>query len=221
MIRSKRKKDQKKKEDELNKKKRKEQIKQAKFERDAAIFQIGINTAQALVELWVNPGFPAAIPMSVLVGSLGLAQMAVFASKPLPKYAKGTEFHPGGHALVGEERPEVIIEPSKKPYVVYNPSILDLEAGTKVIPSLEEYERKMYMSNIGSLEFEGRKLREYQEKQEQNWVNNPVFNEILTETRLSRIAIEKSKPVKVEDNSDKIAEKIEHAIYRSQTINWD
>ena len=214
-------KDQKKKEDELNKKKRKEQIKQAKFERDAAIFQIGINTAQALLKLWVNPGFPAAIPMSVLVGSLGLAQMAVVASKPLPKYAKGTEFHPGGHALVGEERPEVIIEPSKKPYVVYNPSILDLEAGTKVIPSLEEYERKMYMSNIGSLEFEGRKLREYQEKHEQNWVNNPVFNEILTETRLSRIAFEKSKPVKVEDNSDKIAEKIEHAIYRSQTINWD
>ncbi len=214
--------DQEKKEKELEKKRKKEQYKQAKFQRDAAIFQIGINTAQAILGIWAQvPKFDFGVSaglMTAFVGSLGLAQMAAVASKPLPKYAKGTGYHPGGHALVGEERPEVIMEPNKDPYVVYKPSILDLAEGTKVIPSLEEYEKLMRVSNMASLEFESRKLKGYQEKQ--NALDNAVLGEILMETKLSRKAFERERNINVNDNSEKIADKITHAIYRNDTINW-
>ena len=50
---------------------------------------------------------------------------------------------PGGSAIVGEKRPEVVVEPGKKPYVVDKPSILDLAKGTKVIPSLSDWNKEV------------------------------------------------------------------------------
>ncbi len=216
-------KEKKKKDDELNKKQRKEQHKQAKFQRDAAIFQIGINTAQAILGIWAQvPKFDFGISaglLTALVSSLGLAQMAAVASKPLPKYAKGTDNHSGGLALVGEERPEVIIEPNKDPYITFTPSIIDLPSGTKVVPSLEEYEKIMRSSSMASLDIENRKLKSYQEQQRS--LDSFLMAELLEETRLSRKAFERSRPIHINDNSEKIADSISQAIYKQNATDWD
>ena len=39
--------------------------------------QIIATTSAAIMQLWVKPGFPAAIPLSVLVGATGVAQLAL------------------------------------------------------------------------------------------------------------------------------------------------
>ncbi|MDA1478274.1 phage tail tape measure protein [Bacillus changyiensis] len=55
------------------------------------------------------------------------------------KYAKGTNFHPGGQALVGEEGWELAHSPGIGTYVigVGGPQILDLPRGTSVLPHAE------------------------------------------------------------------------------------
>ncbi|TDQ27626.1 phage tail tape measure protein [Tenacibaculum caenipelagi] len=216
--------EQEKKREELEKKKRKEQEKQAKFQKAAAIFQIGMNTAQAILGIWAQvPKFDFGVSagiMTALVGALGLAQIAAVASKPIPKYAKGTEFHPGGKALVGEERPEVIFEPNKNPYIADKPSVLDLPIGTKVIPSIEEYKRLQRASIFASLDIENKQLQSYQEKQ--GSFNNALMSELLEETKRNTKAVQRSKTnVSVQDNSDKIADKIAHAIFSNNVTNWD
>ena len=55
---------------------------------------------------------------------------------PGANYAKGTDFHPGGKALVGEEGWELAHTPGIGTYVVGmgGPQIWDLPRGTSVLP---------------------------------------------------------------------------------------
>src|SRR5690606_31339047 len=114
----------------------------AKHQKDTAIFNAIINLSQGIMAT-LALGFPKAIPMIALLTALGTAQIGMIASQPLPGYEKGTEYHPVGSAIVGQKRPEVVVEPGKKPYVVDKPSILDLAKGTKVIPSLSDWNKEV------------------------------------------------------------------------------
>lgn len=67
---------------------------QAIAEKAQAAFGIALSTAQALIELWVKPGFPAAIPLAALVSALGAAQLATVLAQPIPAYFKGVENAP-------------------------------------------------------------------------------------------------------------------------------
>jgi hypothetical protein len=80
---------------------------EAKAKKETAIFNAVIDTAQAIIGLWANPGFPAAIPLAVLVGALGAAQIATISSQSVPEYFRGTMNAQEGWALVDEKRPEV------------------------------------------------------------------------------------------------------------------
>lgn len=60
-------------------------------EKRAALFNIGLDTAQAIIRLWVNPGFPTAIPMAAMVGAMGALQLGIAAAQPIP-YARGGKF---------------------------------------------------------------------------------------------------------------------------------
>lgn len=87
--------------------KREINMREAKAKRDAAIFNIAVDTAQAIIGLWVNPGFPAAIPLAIGVGALGIAQAAKVSSKPLPQYFTGVENADAGYAYTDERGPEL------------------------------------------------------------------------------------------------------------------
>lgn len=158
--------------EELEKKKRKEQRKQAILDKALAITQIGISTAQAIMQAYAQLGPVAGTIAAVLVGVLGTIQTAAVIAKPIPSYFLGTDNHPGGPALVGEVRPEVIQEPNKKPYVVDKPSILDLPKGTKVTPSVEEYQSIFRASIMASLDMEDKKISAHEARMSFNTYQN-------------------------------------------------
>lgn len=154
----------KKKEDALNAKKRKEQRKQAVLNKAMAVVDAGIATALGIMQAYAQMGPIGGSVGAALVGALGAINIAAILAKPIPKYAKGTDFHPGGLATVGEERPEVISEPNKAPYIVSKETTLDLPRGTKVVKSLEDYKKLINASSMRGLDSENRKLNEYQAK---------------------------------------------------------
>lgn len=213
--------EQEKKRTQLELKKRKEQEKQAKFQKAAAIFQIGMNTAQAILGIWAQvPKFDFGISaglMTGIVSALGVAQIAAVAAKPIPKYEKGTEFHPGGAAEVAEVRPEVIMEPNKEPYLVSNRSVLDLPRGTKVVPSFEEYQRNHLRASVmASLNIEARKVNSYQESKKA--FDNSLMKELIQETReLKEVTKRKNTNVFVQQQKPV---DFNYQIFRLNNTNW-
>ncbi len=114
---------------ELKLREREERRKQAQYEKGLAVMQIILNTASAIVEALPNPA------LSVAAGIIGAAQLVKALATPIPEYADGTNYHPGGLALVGEGgQPEYVKEPGQKGYWVSGPTLDVFAAGTSVIP---------------------------------------------------------------------------------------
>jgi hypothetical protein len=119
-------------------------IEKAKLDRDIAILNIIINTATAVVKAMPN------IPLAIATGVLGAAELAIAASAPLPKYADGTDYHPGGFAMVGEgSKPELVTTPGGNSFIADKAMILDLPAGTTVEPfSSDDINQVMYQAML-------------------------------------------------------------------------
>lgn len=120
---------------------------QAKFEKAAAIANIGISTAQAIMRLWVNPGFPAATALTAVVAALGAVQIANVIAKPIPKYKEGTDYHSGGLAIVGDGgRAELGQLPSGEMFKTPSVSTLTyLPEGTRIYP---DYEKALHSTQL-------------------------------------------------------------------------
>jgi hypothetical protein len=109
--------------------------KAAIVDRTTSINKIIENTAVGISGVWANPGYPWAIPLSILVGVLGAAQIASVAATPIPQYAKGTQSAPGGLAWVGEKGSELMVEPGGKTSLTPGTAtLMNLKRGTKIIP---------------------------------------------------------------------------------------
>lgn len=114
----------------LEKRRRRERQEQARIEKAAAIIEATIATALAVVKALPN------IPLSVLVGALGAAQIAAIARQPIPQFAEGTDSAPGGPAIVGELGPEIIRERSGRTYLTPGvPTLMNVPRGAQVIPT--------------------------------------------------------------------------------------
>lgn len=91
--------------------------KQAQTDKEQAIFNILIQTALNVVKALGTPPVPN-IPLGILAGTLGGAQLAFVAAKPLPKFNKGTKSVPGvdtgGDSIVAMLRPGEGIMPVEK-----------------------------------------------------------------------------------------------------------
>lgn len=100
--------------DDLAKKKEEIANRENKAKQQQAKFNIALDTAQAIIGLWANPGFPQAIPLSIVVGALGIAQLAMVNSQEIPKYWMGGT-HDGGLMMVndgsGSNYRETIVTP--------------------------------------------------------------------------------------------------------------
>jgi hypothetical protein len=78
--------------DKFDKKQADIKRKQAIADKASALFGIGINTALAIIkQLSVTP-LPIGAPFVALIAAAGAIQAAVVAARPIPKYAKGTEY---------------------------------------------------------------------------------------------------------------------------------
>ena len=122
---------------------RRKQIQKREFEakKKQAIFNIGIDTAQAIISIWaqvpkVDFGVSAGL-LTAFVSALGLAQIAAVNAQEVPAYKEGTENHKGGLMLVndgsGSNYKETIQTPDGK---IYKPQernvVMNAPKGTKV-----------------------------------------------------------------------------------------
>lgn len=102
----------------------------AVFDRDLAIAHITIGTALAIVS-----NLKTSIPTAVAAGVIGAAALATALATDIPSYAEGVENKAKGSvSLFGEAGPELVKEPGLKPYIVTEPTLKYLPAGTDVIP---------------------------------------------------------------------------------------
>ena len=119
-------------EEELEKKKAAIKHKQALWDKANAVAQAGIATALAVVQAYPN------VVMAAIVGALGAMQIATILATPIPKYAKGTDFHKGGPAIVGDGGvPELVVLGNKSWLTPDTPTLVDIPAGASVIPNIE------------------------------------------------------------------------------------
>lgn len=104
---------------QLEKKKRQEQIRQAKFEKALTATKVIIETASAVAE--ANPN----IPLMVFAAAQGAVQLATVLAQPIPKYEKGKGDYDNyeGAAIWGEKRRELKI--SKDGSVEISPKRID------------------------------------------------------------------------------------------------
>lgn len=127
---------------ELEKKKAALRTKQAKFEKATSIAEAAIQIAGGILQTIKQLSFPAAIPMIAALGAMGAIQLATIIATPIPKYAKGTDSHKGGLAVVGDGGvPETIVT-EKGAYITPSvPTLVDIPKGAKVIPYAVDMDR--------------------------------------------------------------------------------
>lgn len=107
----------------------------AVFQKALAVSQSIIDTSLAVVSALKNPpGPPVTIPAAISAGIFGSVRTATIAAQPIPAFAKGTNYAPGGVALVGEKGREIIETPSGKSYLTPDKATLvDVPEGSKVL----------------------------------------------------------------------------------------
>ena len=90
-----------------------EKTKQAKQDKNLALFNIAIATAEAVIKAIAASPKTFGLPFSAFAAAAGLAQASVVAAKPLPKFEKGGviggSLHSGGGTIVEAERDEYIV----------------------------------------------------------------------------------------------------------------
>lgn len=129
---------------DLEKKKAALRTKQAKFEKATSIAEAAIQIAGGILQTIKQLGFPAAIPMIAALGAMGAIQLATIIATPIPKYAKGTDSHKGGLAVVGDGGvPETVITDNGAYITPSVPTLVDIPRGAKVIPYAVDMERMM------------------------------------------------------------------------------
>lgn len=130
---------------ELEKQKADLEQKQAKWQKANSIIQTTIATSQAIMKALAEAGPFAGPILAAVIGAMGAAQVAIIASQPIPKYAKGTDNHPGGLAIVGDGGRQEVIETDNGAYITPSvPTLVDIPKRAKVIPNLVDY-RKMFL----------------------------------------------------------------------------
>lgn len=121
-----------KKNEELEKKKQQLKHKQAVWDKANSIAQAGIATALAITQALPN------LVLAAIVGAMGAVQVGTILATPIPKYAKGTDRHKGGPAIVGDGGiPELIILGDKSWITPDTPTLVDMPAGAVVKPSID------------------------------------------------------------------------------------
>lgn len=127
-----------KKNEELEKKKQQLKHKQAVWDKANSIAQAGISTALAIMNMMKSAPWPVNIAMAAIAGAMGAVQVATILATPIPKYAKGTDRHKGGPAIVGDGGvPELVIFGGKSWITPDTPTLVDMPAGAVVKPSID------------------------------------------------------------------------------------
>lgn len=177
----------------LEQKKRKEQHKQAVYNKAAALAQAGISTALAvLAALSTQPFLPLGPAMAILAGVLGGIQIAAIAAAPIPKYKTGRKGGKREMAYVGDGGVSEVIE-RKSGKIELTPArdtLVELMAGDNVYRDIEDFKKNGRHTVLSNNLLEQRKMNEYHNI---TIKDNGNSKEMLKELKLTRKAIQKQK----------------------------
>lgn len=124
--------------DVLDLRKREVAQRQAKFDKAIALSSVVQNTYAGAARALKDYPYPFSAIIAGLVIATGLASAANIIATPIPKYAKGTDYHKGGPMIVGDAGTELVIEPNGRQYITPDTDTLTTApTGTKVIPHHE------------------------------------------------------------------------------------
>lgn len=112
--------------------------KQAKIKKQQSIFNIIVDTASAIMAAWSYGPIVGAI-LTALIAATSAVQLATVMAEPIPQYAKGTQDHPGGLAVVGDAgRSEIVRTPGGGMYKTpATDTLVNLPKHSVVYPSVE------------------------------------------------------------------------------------
>jgi DNA repair exonuclease SbcCD ATPase subunit len=91
-------------------KRRNIQRREFQAQKQQALFNIAINTAQAIIATLARTPLPAGLPLVIATGALGALQAGIVASQQMPAFWKGTDNAPEGWAWTQEKGREVILD---------------------------------------------------------------------------------------------------------------
>ena len=132
--------------EKLEKKHAAEQLKlrrkMAILDKAQAIFNIGVNTATGITAALATGN----IPLSIVIGIMGAAQLAAVAAKPLPKFKDGVTDFGGGLAVVSDGAGDEIIETPTGTYLAKGEQTLNLPKHTNVYTAEES--KRMLSNNF-------------------------------------------------------------------------
>lgn len=127
---------------------------QAKANKNIALFNIALNTAQGIVAALTS--VPPNIPLSIGIGIIGAAQLAVVASQQIPQYFRGTDNHKGGLMQIndggGSNFKEIVQTPDGK-MRMYNErdKVLNAPKGTKVFTAQKSMDMLSFDNNLNNI----------------------------------------------------------------------
>jgi len=117
--------------------------KQAKADKDTAIFRIIIDTARGVIAALTST--PPNIPLSIAVGAIGAASLAKVLTTEIPQFKEGVRGFTGGKAVLGDGGvTEFAVLPNKE--VIKTPShatLYDLPRGTDVYRNEDEFTKEL------------------------------------------------------------------------------
>ena len=135
-----------KREAELQKKKAQAEYKQALAEKANNISQIVIATSLGIMKAspnWVN---------MALVAAMGAIQLATAIAQPIKAYKRGTDYHPGGLAIVGDGGKREVVETNGKYWITPKvPTLVEMPEGSKVFPDYLDFIANEPPVNYGNL----------------------------------------------------------------------
>lgn len=135
-----------KREAELQKKKAQAEYKQALAEKANNISQIVIATSLGIMKAspnWVN---------MALVAAMGAIQLATAIAQPIKAYKRGTDYHPGGLAIVGDGGKREVVETNGKYWITPKvPTLVEMPEGSKVFPDYLDFIANEPPVNYGDL----------------------------------------------------------------------
>lgn len=133
--------------DQYDRRRRAIERRQAETEKKTAVFKAIINTAQAVVSALPN------IPLSIAVGIIGAAQIALIQSQQIPQFWQGTDNAPEGLAWTQEKGREIITDKHGKVKSMGSDKgaqLTHLSKGDKVFTA-NETEALMFNSSLNNM----------------------------------------------------------------------
>ncbi len=207
--------------EKLEDKKRKEQRKQAIFNKIANVATIVAQTAMSSIAalapppIGLGPVFGAAL-LPYIIG-MGALQAATVLATPIPKYKMGRKGGPEEIAITGDGGVREVITDKfgNNPRLTPNtPTLTYLNKGDQVHSSVDDYYRLQRAAMMSSIAMEGKKVSDFKANQT---FESAYGKEMLDELKKNTKAIENNK-ANVIVRTNKID--IPHAMWSFKNKNW-